>query len=95
MSSTAEDHWIWDGMVLDHSQESDFLDGLLKLSHGINNGQHPTTQKRADRPRPIRFFMSSIRQSVRSSPALSTSLRAKRDPSFGDPWVQRITPVGK
>ena len=56
MSSTAEDHWIWDGMVLDHSQESDFLDGLLKLSHGINNGQHPTTQKRADRPRPIRFY---------------------------------------
>jgi hypothetical protein len=55
MSEIAEDHWIWDGMILDQSQQSDFMDGLLKLSHAINNGQHPTAQKRADRPRPIRF----------------------------------------
>ena len=54
MNSPTEDHWIWDGMVLDHSQQSDFLDGLLKLSHRINKGQHPTIQTRADRP-PRRF----------------------------------------
>ena len=54
MNSPTEDHWIWDGMVLDHSQQSDFLDGLLKLSHRINKGQHPAIQTRADRP-PRRF----------------------------------------
>ncbi|RPH15464.1 MAG: hypothetical protein CBC49_005160 [Alphaproteobacteria bacterium TMED89] len=54
MSNSGEDHWIWDGMVLDHSQQSHFFEGLLKVSLSINNGQHPTVQKRADRP-PRRF----------------------------------------
>lgn len=42
MRETSEDHWIWDGMVLDVSTQRPLLDGLLRLAHGVNAGQHPT-----------------------------------------------------
>lgn len=54
MRETSEEHWIWDGMVLDVSTQRPLLDGLLRLAHGVNAGQHPTVQTRADRP-PRRF----------------------------------------
>ena len=54
MRETSEEHWIWDGMVLDVSTQRPLLDGLLRLAHGVNAGQHPTVQTRADRP--IRRF---------------------------------------
>ena len=44
MRETSEEHWIWDGMVLDVSTQRPLLDGLLRLAHGVNAGQHPMSK---------------------------------------------------